>query len=1792
MENFVLYDEIAVSDEQTIYKARRKGTISFLAISSIDKRKRAYVTNHVRFAHEFNHQNILRFYEWYETSNHLWVVMDLCTGGTLENVLREDKILPEEAIIRFGRQLVQGLSFMHLSGAIFGDWCPRRIFLDGEGNIKYYDFSYARMENECGQKFLRRFSDENDESDSEFDGLSYSALPYISPEVLSGQPTSKASDVWGLGCLLYQMFAGSTPYASQVSSHLIQMILNNELRLPSQFARQPSSSLWHLLSSMLTKDPSQRMTLAEVLDHKFWLGSKETTPEDANPNLNNGFDVASLTGSDVSICSVIPANSKQLAANTMNQAKTLATKPTRRNSKTADKRPALTSQSSAKEKENAPPSKLEMPTASATFSLHAQSCPITMRREPVKAAAEGSDNTVVNSSNNSDSMDQSGCESVHRLSKVSTTSESDQTFKSEDGLNTSIQSPLSMEHRMTKSEFTFREDDKNANSVAKLYSASSISVGLGTPQTRSRLALIYPWGDKSASLPQEVDIVHLSSPSQLEDVFRNEIDQPSTDFLQNETAAVTERPFWCPQPLSDYEKWAQHSPHTSSRADSRLLGNAMIFSPTHIASLTLPEIEEHFQVVLRLLNGGPEEKTKLAGRLAYLTWFTSTTTLLYSKTAQKNSNYFSLISSSISRAHTLLEEAVRLLRQPTATTNSEARTWLCRLIGLLAHRTAYLLLWLSGEHEHLMRQLTACLAPDIPACLAIIVEVLREPATRSLTHLRQAGVTALGELIVCEICIAGAVLNTRMDTKSWGDLNPVHFDIQQGQWQSITFQLVRCLSTSKALSASQQQMASPAVYCNTLTAIPDDNTGKASDLATVSIPTGSQLTEDHVRLAAARALDEMVTAVLGCNLHHLLQRMNASDVDRSQPGIAVMFTLSTSIFTFLDCILTPETVSRLWADGVLGGLSEGTGIGGSNATGPSNVGGRLSSANISSQNPRVKTQVCQRVAFTSSSALAGLIRLRPALFTGGLIDRNGTSAFLSKFNPSVGNREPHHTAFTARLLSATANGLLLPLSLRVKPLSTSFLLVGMKAGTPAACRRLLSSRRFISSLVRHLESPHVMLRAKAYLLAAAALDISPGGVLPTACDSRLPSCLERDLRMTNQHNPQALPSMTPMSTTTATVTEIDVSTDEPAAMQMNLVRSHRTPSVIHAPDLQYLGFCCRHLADFLIEHLVPKVCEQVAISIGVLRLPKSSSQQKLSSAAGTSLRSNIRSAKPHCAIRRPSVTTPGGAAHTASLGVSLRTWLPAYSCIPAILASSLSVRSGLLLPPADRPVNRFCLVVFIGKLLEHWTSNDPVTAAASISGVHQPGSLENQVLLTTLAIIEDMSQLEDLVETRRSDLLKHILPGLANLAIAPASSPETRATCVKIIFDLRNRWLGESDSMYTSNISLNIGKTTPRPYQPSENSCLTPSPRGSGPRSLCGSTRSGRLASRPNNRPTSFYVKGSSKGEAQRYRVTPTQKGIQGPSPEVLLEVMDIVKRLVVPEAHHLLDPREPAPATYFLQLMLDTLTHLPSAHPFPPQSSLCAFPSSSPTRFPVNMFVQKWTASGLSSSLLDLLTQVLSSARVCDPLSTSPDASARFSRPTTSPTVTPLSNLCLLAVRLFTVLVRFPQDINLLSLISPLPNDSDPSLIQVTGKLTVTLGGLILRRARREPSAPAKSSASASSAKIRGTLPVLRVSSSTPGMSQLLATLMLINAQLSFIADVVRYALTCRQQKAVNGCPISQEPPSSARSHCNQPTAEELANVIACLPSDLDNICVVAEQVRNRCPFLKSYVSKSTNKG
>uniref|UniRef100_A0A3Q2VMN8 Protein kinase domain-containing protein n=3 Tax=Haplochromini TaxID=319058 RepID=A0A3Q2VMN8_HAPBU len=80
MENFILYEELGAGHNSVVYKGRRKGNLNYVAIKCTDKTKKSEITNHVRLTQDLDHPNIANFYEWYETSNHLWLVVELCTG--------------------------------------------------------------------------------------------------------------------------------------------------------------------------------------------------------------------------------------------------------------------------------------------------------------------------------------------------------------------------------------------------------------------------------------------------------------------------------------------------------------------------------------------------------------------------------------------------------------------------------------------------------------------------------------------------------------------------------------------------------------------------------------------------------------------------------------------------------------------------------------------------------------------------------------------------------------------------------------------------------------------------------------------------------------------------------------------------------------------------------------------------------------------------------------------------------------------------------------------------------------------------------------------------------------------------------------------------------------------------------------------------------------------------------------------------------------------------------------------------------------------------------------------------------------------------------------------------------------------------------------------------------------------------------------------------------------------------------------------------------------------------------
>ncbi|KAM9488268.1 serine/threonine-protein kinase ULK4 [Clarias gariepinus] len=280
MENFILYEEIGRGSRSVVYKGRRKGSINFVAIICSEKSKRPELTNHVRLTHDMKHDNVVSFHEWYETSNHLWLVVELCTGGSLQALISQDECLSDDIVREFAIDLLKGLKYIHDSGIVFSDVSPAKILLDGLGALKYSNFCLAKAQGENLDEFFALvMSDEggdNKESPTPQKNIknrTQGSVLHCAPEVLRGESTSIASDLWGLGCILYEMFIGRPPFFSETFSDLFELILHEDpppLVQKGPSCQPCSPEFQDLVLGLLQKDPLKRLNWEQLLLHPFW----------------------------------------------------------------------------------------------------------------------------------------------------------------------------------------------------------------------------------------------------------------------------------------------------------------------------------------------------------------------------------------------------------------------------------------------------------------------------------------------------------------------------------------------------------------------------------------------------------------------------------------------------------------------------------------------------------------------------------------------------------------------------------------------------------------------------------------------------------------------------------------------------------------------------------------------------------------------------------------------------------------------------------------------------------------------------------------------------------------------------------------------------------------------------------------------------------------------------------------------------------------------------------------------------------------------------------------------------------------------------------------------------------------------------------------------------------------------------------------------------------------------------------------------------------------------------------
>ena len=261
MENYHIYEEKGRGEHCVVYKGREKKTVNYVAIKSVDKGRLDKVLHEVRIMYRLDHPNCLQFHRWYETRHHVWLILEYCTGGSFKDMLQIDPLLPESSVRVFGSDLVNALHYLHRNGILYCDLKPSNVLMNEYGILKLSDFALARSINEPRMEENQRTTKQGTPC-------------CMAPELFSDEGVySCASDLWALGCILYQMALGHVPFESNSLKELVHLIRHTPLQLPSiNDSKILSVEFKNLLRSLLRKDPMKRISWPGLINHEFWQG--------------------------------------------------------------------------------------------------------------------------------------------------------------------------------------------------------------------------------------------------------------------------------------------------------------------------------------------------------------------------------------------------------------------------------------------------------------------------------------------------------------------------------------------------------------------------------------------------------------------------------------------------------------------------------------------------------------------------------------------------------------------------------------------------------------------------------------------------------------------------------------------------------------------------------------------------------------------------------------------------------------------------------------------------------------------------------------------------------------------------------------------------------------------------------------------------------------------------------------------------------------------------------------------------------------------------------------------------------------------------------------------------------------------------------------------------------------------------------------------------------------------------------------------------------------------------------
>ena len=253
-KRYELLEVVGDGGMATVYKARCRMLDRIVAVKILKdehSRDQSFVEKfktEATAAARLSHPNIVNIYDVGQEDDIYYIVMEYVEGRTLKDIISEEGPLPVSKAVDIAIMICDGIHQAHQKGIIHRDIKPANILVTSNGMVKVADFGIAQA---ISKKTIT------------FGGNVIGSVHYISPEQAKGEPLTPATDIYSLGCVLFEMLTGQIPFDAESPITVALKHIHDELVSPSSLNPAITPNLESIICRAMDKVPARRFKSAE-----------------------------------------------------------------------------------------------------------------------------------------------------------------------------------------------------------------------------------------------------------------------------------------------------------------------------------------------------------------------------------------------------------------------------------------------------------------------------------------------------------------------------------------------------------------------------------------------------------------------------------------------------------------------------------------------------------------------------------------------------------------------------------------------------------------------------------------------------------------------------------------------------------------------------------------------------------------------------------------------------------------------------------------------------------------------------------------------------------------------------------------------------------------------------------------------------------------------------------------------------------------------------------------------------------------------------------------------------------------------------------------------------------------------------------------------------------------------------------------------------------------------------------------------------------------------------------------